>query len=163
MKLKMLMAAVTMLTVTGAYAQFGLGDVVGFAKDSKNVAKKEDVKKDDAKTAGASPALPFGVKLGGQQAAAKGDASFATVEQAVADNAELEATVENPEMVIINVFPSDDNGKVKEGVTAIIIMFQKSNKGTIAQTIDKKKIPAGTYLMNIVAGDKTSRVVFKIK
>jgi hypothetical protein len=159
MKLKMLMAAATMLAVTGAYAQFGLGDVVGVAKDA---TKKEDVKKADVKSTGASTALPFGVKLGGQQAAAKGDANFATVEQPVSDNAALEVAVENPEMVIINVFPSDDNGKAKD-VPAIIIIFQKSNKGTLDQTMDKKKIPAGTYLMNIVAGNKTSRVVFKIK
>ena len=160
MKLKLLMAAATMLAVTGAYAQFGLGNVVGAAKDA---TKKEDVKKTDVKSTGASTALPFGVKLGGQQAAAKGDASFATVEQPVADNAALEVAVENPEMVIINVFPSDDSGKVKEGVPAIVIIFQKSNKGAIDQTMDKKKIPAGTYLMNIVAGENTSRVVFKIK
>jgi hypothetical protein len=163
MKLKILTAAVTMLAVTGAYAQFGIGDVIGVAKDAKPEAKKEDVKKGDTKTAVANTALPFGVKIGGQQVAAKGDASFATVEQAVADNAALEVSVENPEMVIINVFPSDDKGNAKEGAAAIIIMFQKTNKGTIDQTIDKKKIPAGTYLMNIVAGDKTSRVVFKVK
>ncbi|HBC85382.1 MAG TPA: hypothetical protein DCZ94_00355 [Lentisphaeria bacterium] len=162
MKLKMLMAAVTMLAVTGAYAQFGI-EVPGFKKEAKKEAKKEEAKKDDAKVAGASTALPFGVKLGGQQAAAKGDASFATVEQPVADNAELEVAVEKPEMVIINVFPADEKGNVKQGAAAIIIMFQKTNKGTIDQTIDKKKIPAGTYLMNIVAGEKTSRVVFKIK
>ncbi|HCE43025.1 MAG TPA: hypothetical protein DET40_05720 [Lentisphaeria bacterium] len=156
MKLKMLMTAVTMLAVTGVYAQFGIGDLI--KKDAKPEAKKED-----AKVAGASTALPFGVKIGGQQAAAKGDASFATVEQAVADNAELEVAVDKPEMVIINVFPSDEKGNAKEGAAAIIIMFQKTNKGTIDQTIDKKKIPAGTYLMNIVAGDKTSRLVFKIK
>lgn len=159
MKLKMLTAAVTMLAMTGAYAQFGLGDVLSIKKDAKPEVKKEDVKKEDAR----NTALPFAVKLGGQQAAAKGDANFATVEQPVADNAALEVAVENPEMVIINVFPSDDNGKVKEGAAAIIIMFQKTNKGTIDQTVDKKKIPAGTYLMNIVAGEKTSRMVFKVK
>ncbi len=161
MKLKFLMAAVTMFAVTGAYAQFGLGDVI--KKEVKPEVKKEDVKKDDAKAAGASTALPFGVKLGGQQATAKGDANFATVEKAVADNAELEVAVDKPEMVIINVFPSDEKGTPKDGAAAIIIMFQKTNKGTIDQTIDKKKIPAGTYLMNVVAADKTSRIVFKIK
>ncbi|GEM_PF-1560473 len=158
MKLKMLTAVVLMFAVAGAYAQFGI-EIPGLKKD----AKKEEAKKEEAKVGVASAALPFGVKLGGQQAVAKGNASFATVEQAVTDNAELEVAVEKPEMVIINVFPSDEKGNVKQGAAAIIIMFQKTNKGTIEQTVDKKKIPAGTYLMNVVAGDKTSRVVFKIK
>ncbi len=157
MKIKMLVAAVTMLAVTGAYAQFGI-DVPGLKKEVKPEAKKEE-----AKTAAANTALPFGVKLGGQQAAAKGDASFATVEQAVDVDAELEVAVDKPEMVIVNVFPSDDKGNAKEGAAAIIILFQKTNKGKMDQTTDKKKIPAGTYLMNIVAGDKTARVVFKVK
>lgn len=159
----MLMAAVTMIAVTGAYAQFGIGDIPGIKKDVKPEVKKEEVKKDDAKTAGAGTALPFGVKLGGQQAVAKGDAGFATVEQAVAADAELEVAVDKPEMVIINVFPADDKGNVKEGAAAIIILFQKINKGKIDQTMDKKKIPAGTYLMNVMAADKTSRIVFKVK
>lgn len=151
MKLKLIVAALTMFVLTGVNAQLGIPGL------------KKDVKKEGAKAAGASTALPFGVKLGGQAATAKGDANFATVEQTVADNAELEVAVDSPETVIVNVFPSDEKGTTKEGASAIIILFQKTNKGTIDQTIDKKKIPAGTYLMNIVVADKTSRVVFKIK
>jgi hypothetical protein len=157
MKIKIATAIAVVLVAGSVRAQFGIGDVIGDVK--KKTAKTDNV----GQTTTTSAALPFAVKLAGQSAVAKGDAAFATIEQPVADNAELEIAVDNPEMVIINAFPSDEKGNVKENAVAAIIIFQKTNKGKIDQTMDKKKLVAGVYLMNIVAGEKTSRVVFRVK
>ena len=95
-------------------------------------------------------------------AAGKEGVIFAAVEQPVADNAALIVAVENSDMVIGNAFPADDTGKVIASA-APPILIQKSNKGTLDQTVDKKPLPAGTYLMNVMAGGKTARVFFKVK
>ena len=174
MKLASMFAAVALIAVTGTQAQFP-----GFKKAAKPAATNETAKTDAAQptpaaktddpqpaAAPAAPAfnaLPFGVTLGGQAAAGKAGAIFATVDQPVADNAALAVTVENPDMVIVNAFPADDAGKEIAGAAPHTILIQKSNKGTLDQTVDKKPLPAGNYLMNVMAGGQTARVFFKVK
>jgi len=104
--------------------------------------------------------LPFALTLGGAKPVA--GTSFATVPGTVADNAELVLDVDEP-MVIINVFPCNEKGEAKEGASPAIIMIQGGKKITIDQTMDKKKLSVGNYIMNIVAGGKTARVMFSVK
>ena len=102
--------------------------------------------------------LPFKVKVGGQEA--QDGKTFATVAEPIASNAELEVDSKEA-MIIVNVFPSDDKGKTSGA--AKIIMLQNTNKTNLDKTMDKSKLKPGTYLMNIVAGGATARVLFKVK
>jgi len=117
-----------------------------------------------AAPAAAADALPFSVSIGGQAAkAASPNAPYAALDKPVAADAEIVLGAE-ADMVIINVFPSDAKGNAKEGATPAIIIINKGEKGTLASTMDKKKLEPGTYIANIVIGDKgTSRVMFEVK
>ena len=107
--------------------------------------------------------LPFPVKLGGQAAAKRNDIC-AAIANPVANNAEIFVDVPTNDMIIINAFPSDANGKIPSGAKAAIILIKKGeNKTTIDKTTDNKKLSSGTYLMNVVATGKTARVVFVVK
>lgn len=106
--------------------------------------------------------LPFNVKVGGQDAVAGTEKIFAKIAEAVAADAELEVD-SKADMIIVNVFPCDAKGQVKTGAAAKIIMLQKTNKIKLDQTMDKTKLTPGNYVMNIVAGGKTARVMFKVK
>ncbi len=108
----------------------------------------------------AADRLPFGVTLAGERPA--NGASFATVATPVAADAELVVEVD-AQMVTINVFPCDEKGTVKNGAAPAVIMIQGGKKVKMDQTVDKKKLAAGNYIMNIVAGDKTARVKFTVK
>ncbi|NLF41047.1 hypothetical protein GX586_16510 [bacterium] len=112
----------------------------------------------------AADALPFSVSIGGQAAkAASPNAPYAALDKPVAADAEIVLGAK-ADMVIINVFPSDAKGNAKEGATPAIIIINKGEKGTLASTMDKKKLEPGTYIANIVIGDKgTSRVMFEVK
>ena len=106
---------------------------------------------------------PFPVNLCGQAAVKRIDIC-AAIANPVANNAEIVVDAPTDEMIIINAFPSDANGKIPSGVkTAIILIKKGKNKSTIDKTTDNKKLKAGTYLMNVVAGGKTARVVFVVK
>lgn len=56
----------------------------------------------------------------------------------------------------------EENGTVVMNRPAAVIFAQDTNEVKLDQTMDKKKLAPGTYLMNIVAHDKTSRVVFTV-
>lgn len=105
--------------------------------------------------------LPFGVKVGGQSAKAK-TAIFATIAKPVAPDAELEVDAKGP-MIIVNVFPCDKKGTVKSGAQPEIILLQNTNKINLSNTMSKKKLAPGEYIMNVVAEGKTSRVKFTVK
>lgn len=108
----------------------------------------------------AQTVLPFRVKLGGQEARLRNASDiFAVVDTAVPNNAEIEVDV-TTEMIIINVFHSDDRGNAT-GAPAVI-MIQGGNKTTLDKTMDLQTLEPGTYLMNIVAGGNTARVLFKV-
>lgn len=70
--------------------------------------------------------LPFPVKVGGQNAVlAKDSDTFARAAEPVANDAELEVMKDGEvAMVIVNAFPSDAAGKIRDGATPIILMAQ---------------------------------------
>lgn len=107
------------------------------------------------------PIYPFNVKLNGETAVKKGSNDiFAVFSSAKPSNAEIEVAAEG--QVIVNVFASDKNGQPIAGQTPAILMFQ-APKSTLAQTMNGKKLASGTYVANVVAGGRTSRILFDIQ
>ena len=113
-----------------------------------------------AAAAWANP-LPFGVSVGGQAAEATSDTT-ATVPGPVAADAAIVCDV-TADMIIINVFPSDEAGNAASDAQPAIIIIQGGNTGALNQTMDGAPLAAGWYLMNIVAGSDTARVVFQVQ
>ena len=108
----------------------------------------------------AGDALPFKVSVGGQ--AAKDGAPFAKIADPVAANAAIEVDTK-AEMIIINVHKTKADGTPDEQSTPAIILLQGTNKGTLDQTMDKKKLAPGKYLLSISAGEKTASIQCSIK
>ena len=108
----------------------------------------------------AGDALPFTVSVGGQ--AAKEGTPFAKLAEPVAANAEIEVGAK-AEMIIINVHKAKADGTPDETATPAIILLQGTSKGTLEQTMDKKKLEPGTYFLSVVAGEKTASIQFSIK
>jgi len=67
------------------------------------------------------------------------------------------------ESITVNVFPADVKGAVKTGVKPEIILVSGTDHFKLDQTMSKKKLTEGMYLMNIVYGGKTERVLFSVK
>lgn len=67
------------------------------------------------------------------------------------------------ESIIVNIFPADENGNVRSGAKPEVIMASKTDCFKLNKTMSKDKLTAGTYLMNIVYGGQTERVVFTVK
>jgi len=44
-----------------------------------------------------------------------------------------------------------------------VILLQKTNKGALNQSMDKRKFEAGNYIMSVVAEGKTASILFKIE
>lgn len=106
--------------------------------------------------------MPFAVKIDGQNATVLGNNdTFGTISNPVSANAMLEADTTG--QIIINIFKSDSNGSPDNSVQPKIIIINKSTKTKLSATMDKSKLSAGTYLMNVVGGGTTSRVVFTVK
>lgn len=126
--------------------------------------KSDTAKPQESSVQGEVTFLPFGVKVGGQQAVAESkDAAFARIEKPVTADAEIEVATEKG-MVIINAFPADEKGNpVENGGQPAVIMTQNDNKLKLNNTMDNKPLPAGKYIMNIVAFGKTARVFFEVK
>ncbi len=111
----------------------------------------------------AQDVLPFDVKMAGQNAEVKDKISvFAVIENPVTNDAELEVAGDH-EIIFINVFPSDKNGAAILGTQPSVIVIQGSNTTKLDQTMDKKALSPGTYVMNIVASGQTARVLFQVK
>ncbi|OGV50255.1 MAG: hypothetical protein A2X49_15055 [Lentisphaerae bacterium GWF2_52_8] len=106
-----------------------------------------------------SPALPFAVMLAGKSAVPHND-SYGIIADPVPANAELSIDIKS-DLVIINAFPSDENGK-ELSVKPIIILINKGSKSSLDKALDHKKFTPGTYIMSINANDKTSRVLFSV-
>lgn len=116
-----------------------------------------------ADTGTAAYQMPFPVTLGGQSTVAK-NAICAAIANPVADNAEIVIDAPKDKMMIINAFPCDAEGNPDKGAKAAVILIKKGlNKITIDKTMDKKKLQAGSYVMNVVANNKTARVFFVVK
>lgn len=105
---------------------------------------------------------PFDVTVGGQLAKVT-DAYpvCARVEKPVAADAAIEVAVA-PGTLIINAFPASEKGEVDSSAKGAILMAEGTNRTSLDQTMDKAKLAPGTYLMNVVAGGTTSRVLFTI-
>ena len=106
---------------------------------------------------------PFDVTLGGHKAE-MGDWGdlFAVVKEPVKPDAVLALEKVVP-MIIVNAFPCKEDGTIlMAGAPAAVILAQKTAEVKLDATMDKKKLGAGTYLMNVVADGKTSRVVFTV-
>lgn len=65
--------------------------------------------------------------------------------------------------IIVNIFPADENGNVQSGVRPEVILAPNTDHFKLDQTMSKKDLTTGTYLMNIVYGGKTERVLFSVK
>jgi hypothetical protein len=103
----------------------------------------------------AGDALPFTVSVGGQ--AAKDGTPFAKLADPVAANATIEIGAK-ADMIIINVHKTKADGTPDEKTVPAVILLQGTTKGTLEQTMDKKKIPAGNYLISVSAGEKTATI-----
>jgi len=67
------------------------------------------------------------------------------------------------ESIIANIFPADENGTPGAGAKPEVIMASNTDHFKLDQTMSKKDLTKGTYLMNIVYGGQTERVVFSVK
>ncbi|MEM1082829.1 MAG: hypothetical protein AAGI48_01805 [Verrucomicrobiota bacterium] len=106
--------------------------------------------------------LPFDITLGGVKAEMKeGNELFAEVSKPVAADAVLALEKEVP-MLIVNAFPCAEDGTVQEGQPAAVIFANKVSEVKLDATMDKKKLKPGSYLANVVADGKTSRIVFQV-
>lgn len=105
---------------------------------------------------------PFEVKVAGLAPKETGLA-FAIASEPVSNDAEVEALTAVGDLMILNIFPCDDKGTIGAGVKPEVIMANGSNKTRLNLTMSRNKLAPGTYLMNIMAGGNTSRVLFKIK
>ena len=106
---------------------------------------------------------PFDVKVGGQTAEMReGNMLFATIEKPVKPDAVV-ALDELSDLLVINAFACKEDGTVlNQGAPAAVVFKQKAKELKLSETIDKKKLKPGTYLMNVVAHSKTSRVLFTV-
>jgi hypothetical protein len=107
--------------------------------------------------------LPFDVMLGDQKATMKtGNEVFAVVEKPVKPNVMLTLEKNTP-MLIINAFACKEDGSVEQGTPAAVIFAQNTANTPLDATLDKKPLAPGAYLMNVVAGQETARIVFTIE
>lgn len=107
--------------------------------------------------------LPFDVTLAGQMAEMKAkDDLFAVIKEPVKPDALLTIAKQAP-LLIINAFACKEDGTVEQNATAAVIVAQNTDRTAMNATTDKKPLPPGTYLMNIVAHQATARVVFTVE
>lgn len=67
------------------------------------------------------------------------------------------------ESITVNIFPANVSGIVKSSGKPEIILVSDTDHFKLDQTMSKKDLTEGTYLMNIVYSGKTERVVFSVK
>ena len=116
--------------------------------------------------ASAAEVLPFGVSMGGQTAVVQSSSpespKYAVLSAPVTADAKIVIN-DDSQMVIINVFPCDDIGNPVDGVQPAVLLLQGRTVGKLNETMDKKPLPPGTYIANIVSNSRTARVLFEIK
>lgn len=106
---------------------------------------------------------PFDISLG-ENTAVMGEWGdlFAVIEEPVKADAVLKIEEVAP-MLIVNAFPCKDDGTIlMDGAPAAILFVKDTNMVKLDATMDGKPLAPGTYLMNVVAHNKTSRVVFTV-
>src|SRR5713101_3692151 len=104
--------------------------------------------------------LPFPVSLGGQ--AAKDGTPFARIENPVAADAELAVELKS-DMIIVNVNMVTAKNEPVQGSEPGVILLEGKTKTYIDKTMDRKKLPAGNYIMSVVSEGKTAIILFTIK
>lgn len=107
-------------------------------------------------------ALPFPVSLGGQVATYKAGEPFARIAKPVKNDAAIEVSVK-ADMIIINIGKTNEKGDPLPAGQPAVILLQGTNKGALNQTMDKRKLEAGNYIMSVVAEGKTASILFKIE
>lgn len=110
-----------------------------------------------------SPFYPFPVTVGGQAAVLEEEAQlFAVVPEPVKAGDELHIG-ESSALLIVNAFACKADGSVlQNGPPAAIIFAKETAVVKLGQTMDQKALAPGTYLLNIVAHNATSRVLLTV-
>ena len=106
---------------------------------------------------------PFDVKVAGQLAI-QAPNDVAKVANPVTNDSEVEVVV--PVVtgtLFVNIFASDPKGTVANTTNAEIILVDGVNKFKLNQLMSKKTLVPGNYMMNIMANNETSRVLFTVK
>jgi len=66
------------------------------------------------------------------------------------------------EVLIANASPCKEDGTIVEGDKVLSIFGQNTDSLKLVATIKNEPLKPGTYLLNVVAHDKTSRLIFTI-
>ena len=107
--------------------------------------------------------LPFPVTVGDKPAVeTESSDNHAVVETAVAASAAM-AVKDVEGQIIVNIFPCDETGNVKNGVQPLILLFDASTTKSVSDNMQGKQLQAGWHFANVVGGGKTSRVLFQVK
>ncbi|MBF0105192.1 MAG: hypothetical protein HQM16_07680 [Deltaproteobacteria bacterium] len=113
-------------------------------------------------TVQAFTALPFPVSVEGTPLTDGEGKTYVTIASPVTSHATIEIGIEVP-TIIVNVYPSNSKAEVDNGAVPEIILVNGLNRFSLNQTMSQNTLKPGTYLMNIVAGEGTARVVFTVK
>ena len=107
--------------------------------------------------------LPFPVSVGDKPAMeTESSDNFAVVETAVAPSAAM-AVKDVEGQIIVNIFPCDETGNVKNGVQPFILLFDAPTSKSVSDNMQAKQLQSGWHLANVVGGGKTSRVLFQVE
>ena len=129
-----------------------------------NLFAQDVVEKAEEKKVEERPVFyPFDVTIGGQKAMMqKGNILFAVVDKPVKPDALLQIE-KAASMLIINAFSVKENGAVMEpGAQPAVYFVKEKNSVKLTETMDKKPLNPGRYLVNVVAHGATSRVLFVV-
>ncbi len=105
---------------------------------------------------------PFDVTLGGTKAEMKsGNEIFAEVPRPVAADAVLALVKEVP-VLIVNLFACTEDGSFDVSLPSAIIIAKQVKEVKLDATMDKKKLPPGTYFASIEADGMDTCLAFTI-
>ena len=114
-------------------------------------------------TLAAPDALPFGVSIGGQQAAmTEASSNHARLAKPVAADAVMKVS-DVKGQIIVNIFHSTENGDPTDDKQPRILLFDAAGSKSMGDNMQGKALTPGWYLTNVVGGGGTSRVVFQVK
>ena len=111
----------------------------------------------------AQEVLPFPVTIGGQSAAVTEKSSIISFLEGPVSSDAVIAVKDVKGQIIVNIFPSDSQGEVENGVQPMIHLFQANESKSISANMAGKTPEPGWYAANIVGGGATSRVCFEVK
>lgn len=112
---------------------------------------------------GRSPIYPFDVRVAGQLARLDSEyAVFARLSSPVRPTSEV-AVDTHPGTLIINAFPSNEAGDAVDTSQSAVVLAQDATRARLDQTMDGQRLSSGSYMLNIVAGGQTSRVLIEVR